>query len=332
LASWGFTNISYVQEQASFDGNFPHAPKPNPEEKEALQKGIRLLIEKKADLLLATDPDADRIAAVILHKGNPVILSGNEIGCCLLYHIASSLKETNRTPLHPAVIKTIVTSELFKAIAGGFQMSCFDVLTGFKYISALIEQWDQTKAYSFVFGAEESNGYLANTFVLDKDAISTGCLIAEMALKAKCDEKTLLDLLHQLYQEYGIYQEGVFSVSYPEGKEGMKQMEEVMERLRRKTPTLFGNSELLLLEDYQQSTALDLISKKTISLALPKSNVLRLWLDDNSKIVIRPSGTEPKIKIYAGVVDKNFSKAKDQIPLCKERVTALLNAVKNLLS
>ncbi len=331
LSGWGFTNISYVENQKSFDGNFPHAPKPNPEEKETLKEGIQLLLQKKADLLLATDPDADRIAVVILHQGSPVIISGNELACLLLYHIAASLKEKQQLPPNAAVVKSIVTSELFKAIASDFQLICFDVLTGFKYISELIEQWEQTKEYSFLFGAEESYGYLANTFVRDKDAISTGCLIAEMALKAKLENKTLLDLLYRLYKKYGVYQEGVFSLTFPEGKAGMRQMEEVMARLRRHPPALFGNLELLLLEDYQERTALDLVSKKNISLTLPKSDVLRFWLDDNSKIVIRPSGTEPKIKIYAGVVEKNFSDAKDQIPICKERLNALLHVVKNTL-
>ncbi len=331
LSDWGFTSISYVEDQKSFDGNFPNARVPNPEEPEALKEGIQLLMHKKADILLATDPDADRIAAVILHQEKPIILSGNELASLLLYHICSSLKEKQQLPANGAVVKSIVTSELFNAIATGFGMNCFDVLTGFKYISQLVEQWSQTQEYTFVLGAEESYGYLAHTFARDKDAISTGCLIAEMALRAKLENKTLFDLLLQLYAEYGIYQESVFSAIYPEGKEGMKQMDKIMTALRKNPPRLFGNAELLFLEDYLESCAFDLISKKTISLSLPKSNVLRFWLDDNSKIVIRPSGTEPKIKIYVGVVEKNVFHIQEQIKMCKERTQALLQSVKSFL-
>jgi phosphomannomutase len=331
LENWGFTHLSFVEEQMSFDGNFPHAKKPNPEEKEALEQGLDLMVQKKADLLLATDPDADRIAVALLHLGKPVVLSGNDLACLLLHHLASTLKEKKKTIKNPAVVKSIVTSELFKSIANHFQMTCFDVLTGFKYIAELIEKWEKSQEYTFVFGAEESYGYLAETFVRDKDAISTGCLIAEMALKAKKEKKTLLDLLYQLYRDHGIYQEEVFSLHFPSGKQGEEQMQSILQQLRKNPPTQLCNSDLLLLEDYQNQSALDISSKKTLPLFLPKSNVLRLWLDDNSKIVIRPSGTESKIKIYVGVVERNFSHLERSILLCKERAKALVSAIKKQL-
>jgi phosphomannomutase len=330
---WGFSNISFVEKQKSLDGNFPFAKKPNPEEKESLQLGMDLLKDKKADILIATDPDADRMAAVIMAKEKPLILTGNQIAVILLYHICESLSQQEKLNENAGFIKSIVTTLLFDKIVNSYNKSCFSVLTGFKYIGQLINSWDtSTNGYHFLFGAEESYGYLANTFVRDKDAISSACLLAEATLKAKKQKKTLYDELLTIYKKFGVYRENLSAISFSEGTEGMEKMKKIMELLRKTPPKTISNCEVVKIDDYLLKQSVDIKSEKISKLLLPKSNVLIFHLSDDSRLIIRPSGTEPKIKIYSGVSNNNPSEnIEEDIALCDERLKALEHSFNQII-
>ncbi len=285
LKRWGFTNISYVEEQKNPDGNFPAAPSPNPEQKEALELGIKQLIGEKGDVFLATDPDADRLGVVVRHEGVPFVLNGNQIASLFLYYLC----KTKPLPDNCGAVTTIVTTELFKLIAESHGVVPFEVLTGFKYIGEKIHEWERSKEFTFLFGAEESLGFLYGTHSRDKDATIAACLIAEMALMLKVQNKTLLDLLAEIYKKYGPFLEKQLSVSFGGGKKGIETMQELMKNLRDNPPKEINGDKVVEVEDY--------LTGKT-HILLPKSNVLAFRLEDKTKFVIRPSGTEPKIKIY----------------------------------
>jgi len=290
LKSFGYMQVRLVEEQKTPDGNFTNAHSPNPEEKAALELGTKQLLHEKEDLLIATDPDADRMGVVALDGEKAVALTGNQIACLCLHHICTALTARKEFPENAAFIKTIVTTELFSKIAKSFGGACFDVLTGFKYIAEKMTLWEQSfSGYQYIFGAEESYGYLFGTMVRDKDAISSACLIAEVAALAKKQNLSLIDRLYQIYQKFGLHRETLVSLSFNEGEAGMDQMKLLMEKLRKNPPKTIGNIPVIKIEDYLKPTL------------LPKSDVLRFWLKDHSKLVIRPSGTEPKVKIYAEV-------------------------------
>ncbi len=314
LASWGFPNISYVEKQKPLDGNFPAAHSPNPEDDKAMQLGMDQLAQEKADVFIATDPDADRIGVVVLDQGRdqgrPIRLTGNQSACICLYHICTHKKPF---PLNAACIKTIVTTELFKAIADHFKIQCLDVLTGFKYIGEQIHKWEKPNSPQFIFGAEESYGFLFNPFVRDKDAVSASCLVAEATAAAKKKNLTLAGLLHHLYQQFGVYRETISNLAFSDTPEGMKQMQGLMEKLRKNPPTTVGNQKVEKMEDYLKGFQ-----------GLPPSDVLRFWLSDGSKLVIRPSGTEPKVKIYVEVKEKITKDMDQTIASCDQRLKVLV--------
>lgn len=288
LHTFGFTNVHFVEKQLPLDPEFTHAPTPNPEEYKALSLGMEQMDKENADLLIATDPDADRIGLAIRNTR----FSGNQIACLLLNHICKTLKEKGHLPENGAVIKSIVTTELFKKIAESYGVKCVEVLTGFKYIGKEIGIWENAfDGYQYLFGAEESYGYLFGTFVRDKDAISTACLIAEMAASAKRDGKTLQDVLNEIYEEHGIYSELLINLAFQDTPEGMAKMQNLMHNLRRSPPKEIEGKKVVLVEDF-------LFTPRN----LPPSDVLMFWLEDQTKLVIRPSGTEPKVKIYAETV------------------------------
>lgn len=314
LESWGYTNLSIVEKQSTLDGSFPFAPSPNPEEEKALKLGTEQLHSEKADILIATDPDADRIGLVAENTR----FTGNQIACLCLHHICSTLTVKGEFPENAAFIKTIVTTELFKTIAEAFGGKCIDVLTGFKYIGEQIAVWEKTfDAYQYIFGAEESYGYLFGTFVRDKDAISSACLIAEMAATAKRQNLTLVDRLYHIYRKFGIHRESLTNLAFTDSQAGMDQMNTLMRQLREKPPTHIGGIEVSSIEDY-------LYGKDT----LPPSNVLRFWLSDGSKLVIRPSGTEPKVKIYAEVMEKADADVELAIASCDARLKKLVESLR----
>ncbi len=301
--NFGLKNFSIVEKQAVLDGNFPAAIMPNPEEKTALDLGLKELKEKKMDLFIATDPDADRVAAAVLHNNQPFIFSGNQMAALLLDHILNTLSEQKKLPEHSFCVKSIVTTELFSTIASAFTVECLNVLTGFKYIAEKIALLESKK--TFLLGAEESLGYLYKDFVRDKDAISASYLIAEMALLAKLKGNTLFDKLMQIYQKYGLFSEKMFSLQFKEGQEGLEQMQKIMQNLRSSPPSKINQIPVIQIEDYLSSQKDHLQLNTSNFLTLPKANVLAYWLEDKSKIIIRPSGTEPKVKVYLGVQEEN---------------------------
>lgn len=315
LKAWGFTNVHLVEEQSVPDGKFPTVPYPNPEEPEALELGIQKLKRLNADLLIATDPDTDRVGVAVNHHGSIEILNGNQIACLCAAHICEALTQQNRMPPKAAFIKTIATTELFKAIVESYNKPCFDVLTGFKYVAELINQWekDPVNGFEFLFGGEESYGYLLGTLPRDKDAIISSALICEVALHAKLHHKTLIDVLHDLYRKYGVYTEKLLSVKFPETKEGKEQMARGVAHLQSHPPRSFAGVSVVALEDYKRSIRLDIASNQTSKLQLPQTNCLVFWLSDGSKLMVRPSGTEPKIKIYCGIVTKQVGSIQEAI-------------------
>ncbi len=323
---WGYGHMDLVEKQASIDGNFPYAKKPNPEEKKSLQPGIDQMLKANADLFIATDPDADRIGVVINHHGKEHILSGNQLACLLLDHLCKHQKDL---PKNAAAVKSIVTTDLFEEICKSYHVKCFNVLTGFKYIAEKIEQFEKDSSHTYIFGAEESYGYLCETFVRDKDAISASCFLLEMAYLQKKEGKTLLDLLDTLYQKYGFYLEKTVSIPFEESAKGMNKMKGVMEKLHQSHPQNLGNVSIMSVEDYLKRESLDLQTKKIEPIALPKSDVLAYRLSDMSKIIIRPSGTEPKIKLYIHVMEKNIQDREKASRICLERIEAYRESVQN---
>lgn len=299
LTRFGFTNVCYVDPQIIPDGNFPTCKKPNPEEKAALKLGIDKLLQESCDIFIATDPDCDRLGVVVRHKDAAVALTGNQIICIAAEYVCQALIAKNVMPEKAAFVKTIVTSELFRKIVEGYKGACFDVLTGFKYIAEKIRQWEQTPgSYEFVFGGEESYGCLLGSVVRDKDAVISSCLLSEIALYAKQQNKTLVDLLDDIYKQYGVYVEHMESVDFAETKEGKEQMQAAMNRMRQNEPLRVLDSsvakiaDLLVLQWHTLSTA----TYEPID--LPVSDVLIIELEDSTRIVIRPSGTEPRVKVY----------------------------------
>jgi len=287
-----------VPEQREPDGNFPTVKYPNPEEPEALQMALDLGEKVQADLVMGTDPDADRLGIAVKDKGNFVLLTGNQLGALLEDYILRTRKEQGTLPEKPVIIKTIVTTELQRKIAEYYGAECIDVLTGFKYIGEMIRRFEESgDRRTYVFGGEESYGYLTSTEVRDKDAVSAAVLTVEMALYYLVQGKTLVDRLRELFDTFGWYREVLVSKGF-KGQEGMEKMKKIMEALRNASPSRIGNLSVLKIKDYL--TGIEKDQKGTIigSIDLPRSNVLQFFLEDGSILSARPSGTEPKIKFY----------------------------------
>lgn len=331
LAAWGFSNVKILEEQAEPNGDFPTVPYPNPEQKEALFRGVKKLKETRRDLLIATDPDADRIGIVVRHGDSLVQLSGNQVACILLSHICEALTKTGTMPRDAAFTKTIVTTELFRVICQAYNATCVEVLSGFKYIAAEILKWESSMSanrFSFVFGGEDSCGYLLGTSVRDKDGVLIAALACEAALHAKRQGKTLVDTLHDLYRQHGVYAEDMLSITFGESKEGKDKMSASISQLRRHLPNQIGGLDVSFIDDYTTSMRTELKTGKTERLLLPVSNVLTLWLTDGTKLVVRPSGTEPKVKLYCGLVDKSTTPIETAEANCRLRLKSLLNALR----
>ena len=304
LAQAGFNSIHLVAEQVDPDGTFPTCKSPNPEDPEALELGIKQLYAQKGDLLLATDPDADRMGAVVWHQGKAVPLTGNQIACICLYTLLKVLKSRSKLPQNAACIKTLATTELFRKICEDYGCFCFDVLIGFKHIAAQIGTWEKkTGAPHFLFGGEESFGYLLGDFTRDKDGITAAVLLAEAAAFAKETGKTLVDLLQEIYKKYGYFLETLTTFDFPETQEGRQKMAQKILQIKQNPP----NFPLSSMEDYSASSKIDYINHEITPLTLPQSDTFVFHLIDGTKIVIRPSGTEPKIKVYCSVSDQYSS-------------------------
>lgn len=333
LKIWGFSNVAYVDKQITPDGDFPTVNYPNPEEKAALSMGVEKLKEIQGDILIATDPDADRVGVVVKHKGDFIQLNGNQVAAILLGHICNAHGSAFKMPAKAAFVKTIVTTELFKAICDAHKKPCFDVLPGFKYIAEKIQQWEQDpKGHTFVFGGEESCGYLFNMLTRDKDGIIISALVCETALRAKLQGKTLVDVLYDLFKKHGVFVEGLLSLKFDESKAGKEKMRISMENLRKHLPRQIHGIDVVAVDDYQSSIKTSLLSGKTEKIDLPKSNVLTFWLADKTKLVVRPSGTEPKVKLYCGVFSDPGPSVEATEKACQKKVNEMLNNLKDLIN
>jgi len=307
LKKFGFKNIYNIEEQDKTDGNFPTVISPNPENADALQMALDKAKEVDADIVMATDPDGDRVGiAVKNNTGEFVLLNGNQTGAVLIYYLVKKWQESGKLKGKEYIVKTIVTSELLVDIANKFDVEYYDVLTGFKYIADIMKQNEGKK--SFIGGGEESYGYLAGEFVRDKDAVMSCALIAEVAAWAKDNNKSIFDLLIDIYLEFGFYKEQLMNL-VRKGKEGAEEIVSIMTNLRETPPIEISGSKVVLVKDYLQSTSKDMETGVVEKINLPSSNVLQFFLHDGSKISVRPSGTEPKIKFYVSVKDRLENKA-----------------------
>ena len=291
LENAGVCDLYSVANQDYPDGNFATCPKPNPEVREALVEGLQVCKEYDADILIATDPDCDRVGTAVKHNGEYVLITGNEMGCLLLNYILEQKSQDDALPNNPIAVKTIVTSELTRKIAEKYGVELKNVLTGFKYIGSIITDLEKEwRRSDYIFGFEESYGYLAGTFVRDKEAVSTSLLIAEMTEYYKTLNKTLIDALNDLYKEFGCYKHRMLDF-YFEGAEGDKKMQELLEHFRTHNFKEIIGYKVLNKVDY-----LDGVN------GLPKANVLEFNLEGGNQLIIRPSGTEPKVKVYLTAV------------------------------
>lgn len=289
LSRMGFTNLSLVEAQVESNGNFPTVKSPNPEENSALEMAVALAEEKGADLVMATDPDADRVGIAIRdNEGKIILLNGNQTASILTYYLLRRWKELGKLNENTYIVKTIVTTELMAAMAKAFGVKCYNVLTGFKYIASIIRE-NEGKA-TFIGGGEESYGYNAGEFVRDKDAVITCALIAECAAWCADQGKTLYQLLGDIYSEFGFYKESLISLT-KKGKAGLEEIQAMMKGYRENPPASIAGSPVVKVIDYN----------KPEETGLPKSNVLQFYTEDGSVVSVRPSGTEPKIKFYFGV-------------------------------
>ena len=310
LGEIGVEDIKIVKEQEMPDGNFTTCPYPNPEIKEALQKGLELCEVEKPDLLLATDPDADRVGiAVIDSDGSYRLLTGNETGIMLTDYILSNRKRLGTLPEKPIIVKTIVTSIMIDRLCEKYGCELKNVLTGFKYIGEVILNLEPANETDrFVFGFEESYGYLAGSYVRDKDAVVASMLICEMAAYYKKQGKTLAQVIDAMYEEYGYYKNTTLSFSY-DGAAGMQKMADIMASLRANSPAEVSGMKVVKFSDFKESVEKDLVAETEKVIELPKSNVLAYYLEGNNAAIVRPSGTEPKIKIYITAVGKDKADA-----------------------
>ncbi|WP_337601059.1 phospho-sugar mutase [Alistipes ihumii] len=299
LRKYGFTNILTVKEQNIPDGNFPTVESPNPEERSAMKMAIELAESEKAEVVLATDPDADRIGMALRDEnGQYVLLNGNQTCSLLVYYIVKRWSELGRLRGKEYIVKTIVTTELVARIAESFGVRHFDCLTGFKYIATVMRNHEQTMQY--ICGGEESFGFLAEDFVRDKDAVSACSLAAEAAAWAKSQDMTLYELLKEMYVRYGFFREALVSV-IRKGKEGQEEIAKMMSDYRSDPPRSLGGSPIVVIKDYLNGEALDLTNGSKTPIDMERSNVLQFTTADSTVVSIRPSGTEPKIKFYFGV-------------------------------
>ncbi|MET3406386.1 phosphoglucomutase [Priestia aryabhattai] len=313
LQNYGFQHITIVDEQKNPDPNFPTVSAPNPEEAQAFQLAIEYGKQANADLLLATDPDADRLGiAVKNNSGDYVLLTGNQTGALLLNYMLAQKQEKGMLADNSVMFKTIVTSELGRAIAQNYGVQTIDTLTGFKYIAEKIEEYNQEETKTFQFGYEESYGYLIGDFVRDKDAVQAAVMIAEEAAYYKQQGMTLYGGLIQLYETYGYYKESLTSFTL-KGKDGAEKINRIVNQFREHPPAELAGAAVEKIEDYLIGKKTNLLTVQQEVIDLPSSNVIKFWLQDGSWFVIRPSGTEPKVKFYFGVKQRSESESEERL-------------------
>ncbi|MCM3095035.1 phospho-sugar mutase [Priestia megaterium] len=328
LQNAGFQHITIVDEQKNPDPNFSTVSSPNPEEAQAFQLTIQYGKETGADLLLATDTDADRLGVAVRNNdGEYTLLKGNQTGALLLHYMLSQKKEKGILADNSVMLKTIVTSELGRAIAEDYGVKTVDTLTGFKYIAEKIDEYKKKGTKTFQFGYEESYGYLIGDFVRDKDAVQAAVMIAEAAAYYKQQEMTLYDGLIELYETYGYYKESLTSFTL-KGKDGAAQISLIVNRFREHPPAEIAGATVERIEDYQSRKRINLLTAQLETMDLPPSNVLKFWLQDGSWFAIRSSGTEPKVKFYFGVKQGTESESEERL---KELETNVINMIESIV-
>lgn len=323
LTQFGFTNVYIEKTQAEQNGDFPTVLYPNPEEKVSFKLAEKLGIEKNAQLLIATDPDADRLGVAVLHKGKHVYLTGNQLGALLLHYKLTLLKEKNKLKKNSVAIKTIVTSELGRKIAEAFGIEMEDTLTGFKYISEKIESYYMSREKTFVFGYEESYGYLLEDFSRDKDAVQAAVAVSEMAQMYENKGLTLIDALYNLYDTHGYYKEDLISIEL-DPLTGANEVTHLMKKFTNPTEEMLKELSVVAIENYntRERTTVD---REVTPLTLPKENVIKYKLTDEGWICFRPSGTEPKMKVYIGVRANTEEMADKRLDILNRKINRIIN-------
>ncbi len=321
LKELGFEHVYVVKEQELPDGNFPTVAYPNPESPKAFELALKLAKEVDADIVLATDPDADRLGVYCkdTKTGEYVTFTGNMSGMLIAEYILKERKQTGTMPEHPALVETIVTTDMAKAIAKAYGVTLIEVLTGFKFIGEQIRLFEENKTYDYVFGLEESYGCLAGTYARDKDACVAVMMLCEVASWYKKQGKTLWDAMLEMYEQYGYYREGLETLTLA-GQSGAKQIQDMMERIRTAPPKRFGAYKVLAFRDYKKDVRVDFVTNQEEKTGLPNSNVLYFELSDGAWCCVRPSGTEPKIKFYFGVREDSLAQADAKLAELKKEV------------
>jgi phosphoglucomutase len=329
LKELGYSNVNVVKEQELPNGDFPTAPYPNPEDPRVFEIALQMAKDIQPDIIFGTDPDCDRIGVVVKDsEGNYKVLTGNQTGVLLTHYMLSSLKELNKLPKDGAIIKTIVTTDMVAPIAKEYNSTLIDVLTGFKYIGEKIKEFEQDNSGTFLFGFEESFGYLSGDFVRDKDAVIAAMLICEMTLYYKSRNMSLYDALIELYNKYGFCKEELISIEL-QGKEGAEKISNALEYLRHSMKSSVNGINIVKKMDYKTSVEKDLVNIQETVIDLPKSNVLKFVLEDGSWFVVRPSGTEPKMKVYLAVVGESMEDSVQKINEFKKNVMNLIEEACN---
>lgn len=327
LEKAGFENVTVVPEQELPDSEFTTVGYPNPENPAVFELAIKLAEKIDADIILGTDPDCDRVGAVVKTKdGSYTVLTGNMTGTLICNYICSQKAKLGTLPKNGALVSTIVSSEMTKAIAKKYNLAYFDVLTGFKYIGEKIKEFEQTGDYQYVFGFEESYGCLSGTYVRDKDAVVASLLICEMAAYYKSRGMSLYDGLMELYDTYGVYKEIIHSITL-KGIEGIENMKKIMDTLRKDAPSEIAGVKVTETRDYLEDKIVDVATGKVSPTNLPKSNVLYFTLADDTWFCVRPSGTEPKIKIYFGTKADTVENAEKKIATAQDGIMKVVNSV-----
>ena len=326
LSEMGYDNVFVVKEQEEPDPEFSTVKSPNPEEISSFEAAIKKAEELEGEIIIGTDPDCDRVGLVVKHKGEFIPLNGNQTGALLLNYLLTSLDEQGKIPVNPAIVKTVVTSEVADCIASKYNVTTFDTLTGFKYIAELMQKFEETKEYNFLFGYEESYGYLVGTFVRDKDAVIASMLICEMGAYYKKLGKTLIDILNEIYEEHGYYIEETVSLSFS-GVAGQSKMKAIMEYFRENKLSSLAGKSIPTINDYKMCTSSNLINGTTVKLNYPKSDVLKFSFEDGSWLVLRPSGTEPKLKVYFSIKGENRDKSDEALKKTKNEILSIIDRI-----
>lgn len=320
LEAVGFQQVTVVQEQEQPDSNFSTVVSPNPEDAAAFELAINYGEVINADILIATDPDGDRVGVSVRnHEGDYIVLTGNQTGAILMDYLLSQKQKNSSLPQNGVILKSIVTSELGRQIANSYGVTTIDVLTGFKFIAEKMREYEETNEYSFQMGYEESYGYLIRDFARDKDAVQAVLLISEVAAFYKSQGKTVYDGLLDIYEKYGFYREGQVSLSF-KGLEGSEKIQLLMTSFRENIPTSIAEIAVIQMADYNCGSFINLNNQQKEDTLLPKSNVLKFFLEDESWFCIRPSGTEPKIKFYLEVKGQSMEECEQKFNRMKEYI------------